>query len=132
MPNGGAEVKARTLLLTAILSVVASKGFPGEPPPIKMDGDGDGICNECEERIFSTAPNNKDTDKDGIPDGLEDHDGNGLTNLEEQGKIVAFMNAVESGDIDSVKKLMGYGRYMAIVGRDGMTALMVGAERGYE
>ncbi len=46
------------------------------------DWDGDGLINSWEWRL-GLNPNDPDTDNDGIPDGNEDADGDGLTNLQE-------------------------------------------------
>jgi hypothetical protein len=55
------------------------------PPPLE-DTDKDGLPDECEEEIFGTNPHSTDSDGNGVPDGDEDHDQDGLTNLEEQQK----------------------------------------------
>ena len=53
------------------------------PEPL-VDTDGDGLPDQCETQVFKTDPNLIDTDNDGTDDGDEDHDGLGMTNLEEQ------------------------------------------------
>lgn len=53
------------------------------PPPLE-DTDHDGLPDRCETEIFGTDPSKEDTDDNGIPDGDEDHDNDGMTNLEEQ------------------------------------------------
>jgi hypothetical protein len=55
-------------------------------PPLD-DSDGDGLPDECEITIFNTDPAGPDTDGDTTPDPDEDHDGDGLTNLEEQNDV---------------------------------------------
>ncbi|MEU5902856.1 hypothetical protein [Micromonospora sp. NPDC047527] len=54
--------------------------------PLLADSDGDGLTDKFE--IYGltpwTLPNNADTDGDGVPDGQEDQDSDGLTNLREQ------------------------------------------------
>ena len=52
--------------------------------PLNPDTDGDGLSDSYERGILKTDPNSRDTDMDGTPDGNEDPDGDGLTNLEEQ------------------------------------------------
>ena len=47
------------------------------------DTDGDGLSDYIEVMIISTNPLYKDTDENGIEDGDEDYDGDGLTNLQE-------------------------------------------------
>lgn len=47
------------------------------------DTDNDGLNDYIEVMILNTNPCLKDTDNNGIPDGDEDYDGDGLTNLEE-------------------------------------------------
>ena len=56
------------------------------PPPLE-DTDGDGLPDECEEAIFGTDPLVVDSDEDGVLDGDEDHDDDGMTNVEEQNTI---------------------------------------------
>lgn len=48
-----------------------------------VDTDEDGISDYIEIAILGTDPLNKDTNNDGILDGDEDHDNDGLTNIEE-------------------------------------------------
>jgi len=71
-----------------------------------------------------------DINNNGILDGDEDHNGNELTNLEEQNKIVAPINAVDKGDTEGVKALLDYDSYVAIVSF-GMTPLMSAAREGH-
>jgi hypothetical protein len=54
--------------------------------PLVVDSDADGLTDRFEiyELAGWTVPNNRDSDHDGIPDGNEDVDGDGLTNLDEQ------------------------------------------------
>jgi Ca2+-binding RTX toxin-like protein len=52
-------------------------------PPAGPDSDGDGLTDQQENNQTNTNPNNQDTDGDGIHDGAEDPDGDGLSNLEE-------------------------------------------------
>ncbi len=49
----------------------------------KQDTDGDGLSDFIEVMLVGTDPLYKDTDENGIEDGGEDYDGDGLTNLQE-------------------------------------------------
>ena len=110
-------MKTRTMFLVPILSVAgllfAIPCFPGVPP-LYEDSDEDSLCNKCEREIFGTNPSKIDTDEDGIPDRDEDHDGDGLTNLEELNNIVALMDAIGKGDTEGVVALLDYGPYVVI------------------
>jgi len=78
--------------------------MPSENPNFDVDSDNDGLSDKDENDIYNTNPNNPDTDGDGLPDGWEamyldplnddvnnngvadgdeDFDGDGLTNKEE-------------------------------------------------
>ncbi|MEV0719012.1 hypothetical protein [Asanoa sp. NPDC050611] len=54
--------------------------------PLLIDSDGDGLTDKFEITQLAgfAMPGQVDTDKDGVPDGAEDVDGDGLTNLREQ------------------------------------------------
>jgi hypothetical protein len=54
--------------------------------PLVVDSDADGLTDKFEiyELAGWTVPNSRDSDKDGISDGAEDIDNDGLTNLDEQ------------------------------------------------
>ncbi|MEV4538553.1 hypothetical protein AB0J82_32715 [Asanoa sp. NPDC049518] len=54
--------------------------------PLLVDSDGDGLTDktEIEQLATDTRPDNPDSDGDGVDDGAEDTDGDGLTNLREQ------------------------------------------------
>ena len=54
--------------------------------PLIADSDGDQLTDltEIEQLATFTRPNDPDSDDDGTPDGAEDADGDGLTNLREQ------------------------------------------------
>ena len=51
-------------------------------PP--MDTDGDGLPDVCERDSFLTNHDQVDSNSDGVPDGKEDHDGDGVDNATEQ------------------------------------------------
>lgn len=63
-----------SLLATSVLAAAAAEG----------DSDGDGLWDRFEERWGATDPYMRDSDRDGIKDGLEDEDGDRLSNLGEQ------------------------------------------------
>lgn len=59
-------------------------GFdPAGPSVAYQDQDGDGVWNRVEYEL-GTDPHSRDSDQDGVNDGDEDDDGDGLTNLYEQ------------------------------------------------
>ncbi|WP_127543494.1 hypothetical protein [Actinoplanes sp. OR16] len=68
--------------------------------PLLIDSDGDGLTDKFE--IYTLAglslPGNPDTDGDGTPDGQEDVDGDGLTNLREQELGTSPTEADTDGD----------------------------------
>ncbi len=77
-------MKGRTLAVTIIVWLfAAAASFSSGVPPISEDSDQDGLCDKCETEMFATNPAMADTDSDGILDGQEDHDGDGLANVEE-------------------------------------------------
>ncbi len=82
----GAARHAGALLIACALGACDGRGFGVSEyaaPPLK-DADGDGLPDQCEEEIFGTSPTKADSNDNGVPDGQEDHDGDGMTNLEEQ------------------------------------------------
>ncbi len=52
--------------------------------PFAGDSDGDGLVDPFELKSTKTSPTDADSDDDGVPDGAEDHDGDGLNGTEEQ------------------------------------------------
>jgi anaerobic magnesium-protoporphyrin IX monomethyl ester cyclase len=54
-------------------------------PP--MDTDSDGLLDGCEISSFATDPGKVDSDGDGVLDGKEDHDGDGVDNATEQEQV---------------------------------------------
>ncbi|MBM4164442.1 MAG: hypothetical protein FJ222_08380, partial [Lentisphaerae bacterium] len=61
----------------------ASTNGTGVIGPTGADTDGDGL-NDLYEYLSDTNPYDRDSDNDGVLDGLEDYDGDGLNNLAEQ------------------------------------------------
>jgi hypothetical protein len=53
------------------------------PPPLR-DTDSDDLFDKYETSVFQTDPTKVDTDGDGVLDGDEDHDGDGITNRQYQ------------------------------------------------
>lgn len=70
-----------TLGLVALLPAVALGWCVGGAPPAR-DGDDDGL-NDIQEAYLGTNPGNPDSDGDGIPDGEEDLDQDGVDNRDE-------------------------------------------------
>ncbi len=123
---------AAVMLALCVAGVVPSIGFSHQPAsPIEVDSDTDGLCDVCETLIFGTNPKLADTDGNGIMDGDEDHDGDGITNLEEFKNTVALIDAVEIGDTKKVIALLDYSPYMPIIDDDGMTPLTRASNHGY-
>ena len=81
MPNHRRRTSRHALLavilLLALPAAAAAAGGTG-------DSDGDGLWDRFEERWGVTDPHMRDTDRDGIKDGLEDEDGDRLSALGEQ------------------------------------------------
>jgi hypothetical protein len=79
------------------------------PPPLE-DTDGDGLYNGYEWDVFKTSSESVDTDDDGIPDGEEDHDGDGITNWEYQvNEETPLIGAIRQGHIEEAFLLMAAG-----------------------
>lgn len=60
------------------------------------DTDGDGLSDYIELFVTKTDPNKKDSDSNGIPDGKEDADGDGLSNEEE----IEYKTGINDKDSD--------------------------------
>ncbi len=85
---------AAVMLALCVAGVVPSVGFSHSPAsPLDVDSDTDGLCDISETEIFGTDPKLADADGDGVMDGDEDHDGDGLLNLEELNKAIALIDA---------------------------------------
>jgi len=127
-----ARHSAAVMLALCVAGVVPSIGFSHQPvSPIEVDSDADGLCDVCETEIFGTNPKLADTDGNGIMDGDEDHDGDGITNFEEFKNTVALIDAVELGDTQKVKALLDYSPYMSVIDDDGMTPLTRASYNGH-
>lgn len=129
-------MKTRMLLLLSILGVgllATAPCFPGgpPPPPLTIDTDEDDLCNDCEEQIFGTSTTRMDTDEDGIPDGDEDHDEDGLTNLEELNNIILLRKAISTGDEKGVLEFLDYSPYITTIDEINWSALFIAADGGH-
>jgi hypothetical protein len=71
---------------------------PGSALAASGDRDGDGLTNAFEVNKSHTSPYRKDTDRDGIPDGREDPDHDGLRNRFEQAAGTHPRKADTDGD----------------------------------
>ena len=76
-PTASSLAVLLAIALLSLTSGVAAAAGEG-------DTDGDGLWDRFEERWGATDPEMRDTDRDGIKDGLEDEDGDRLSNLGEQ------------------------------------------------
>jgi ankyrin repeat protein len=74
-----------------------------------LDVDNDNLYDELEQQVFGTKPGKLDSDDDGVADALEDHDADGITNLNEQRSIEALGQAAAAGDIKTVRRLIREG-----------------------
>jgi ankyrin repeat protein/radical SAM superfamily enzyme YgiQ (UPF0313 family) len=123
---------AAVILALCVAGVVPSIGFSHQPePPLEVDSDSDKLATISEEKIFGTNPQLADTDGDGVSDGDEDHDEDGIVNLEEFNNTVALIDALETGDTDKVKTLLDYSSDMPILDDDGMTPLTRASYHGH-
>jgi ankyrin repeat protein/radical SAM superfamily enzyme YgiQ (UPF0313 family) len=123
---------AAVMLALCVAGVVPAIGFSHSPAsPTEVDSDSDGLSNVSEDKMFDTDPQLADTDGDGVSDGEEDHDGDGILNLEEFKNTVALIDAVEVGDIEKVRALLDYSPYMPILDDDGMTPLTRASYHGH-
>lgn len=75
--------QARARLLVSV--TLALCVLPGAATwAASADRDGDGLRDSWEQRWGITSHRDRDSDNDGVPDGAEDPDGDGLSNLGEQ------------------------------------------------
>jgi hypothetical protein len=96
------------------------------------DVDGDGLYNVYEWDVFNTDPDRMDTDKDGTPDGEEDHDGDGITNWEHQlNEETPLIAAIHQGQNEKAMVILASGiQDPDAADARGRTALMAAAESG--
>ena len=122
-------MKTRTLIFMLIVSTILFSIARIATPralPIYYDKDRDKLCDDCEDEIFGTNPELADTDGDGNPDG------DGITNLDEQEKTVALVNALRGGETESVLALLDYSPYTFIaIGGSKHSPLNYAAYAGY-
>jgi hypothetical protein len=74
----------RTVLAAALLTLMALTALPAAAQESTNDSDGDGLRDRFEERWGVSDPSLADTDRDGLIDAAEDHDGDRLSALGEQ------------------------------------------------
>ena len=125
---------AAVMLALCIAGAVPSIGVShpsGKEPEEEIDTETDGLYEQYELKIFGTDFTEIDTDSDGVPDGDEDHDGDGITNLEEQKLMVELMEAVEIGNSENVKVLLDAGVSADAIDRNGTAALIRAALHGH-
>ena len=82
-----------------VLALLVALTLPGSVSAARsMDMDRDGLGNSFEQTASLTNPRIGDTDRDGLPDGLEDPDADGWTNLVEQASGTNPRRADTDGD----------------------------------
>ena len=113
------------------LQVISNENYDGEllPPALaklfgvsadEYDSDSDGIGNCAEVYILGTSPSVSDTDGDGICDGDEDFDLDGLSNLEEIRYSTKLNNADTDGDgLYDGEEIKTYGTLALVPDTDG-------------
>jgi hypothetical protein len=82
----------------AALVVAGLLLVPAAASASSSDSDGDGLTNAFEVNKSHTSPYRKDSDRDGIPDGREDPDKDGLWNITEQAAGTNPRKADSDGD----------------------------------
>jgi hypothetical protein len=90
--------RPRSIRVLALLLAAAMCAFALPAAAADGDSDGDGLWDRFEERWGATDPTMRDTDRDGVKDGLEDEDGDRLSNLGEQRFHTDPTNADTDGD----------------------------------
>jgi anaerobic magnesium-protoporphyrin IX monomethyl ester cyclase len=108
----------------SVTAGAAGNEYAPKPLDLQRDEDGDGLYDAYETEIFKTRVGVKDSDGNGIPDAEEDHDSDGVVNLEEQKMIIALMGAVARGDIEATKALLAQGPVLDAADEQGLTPLM--------
>ena len=83
-PSAIVSPRMSLLLIGLIVAVLATLALGQAAAAQRDDSDNDGLWDHWEERWGVTDPDKRDTDRDGIRDGLEDEDGDRLSNLGEQ------------------------------------------------
>lgn len=121
-----ATTVAALCLMSTVTVTVGAMGNEYAPPPLDLefDQDGDGLYSAFETEVFKTDPKIKDTDHDGVLDGQEDHDSDGVVNLQEQKATITLMNAVKTGDAEAIETLLTKGPCLDVADGEGMTPLM--------
>jgi len=125
---------AAVMLALCIAGAVPSIGVShpsGKEPDEEIDTETDGLYEQYELKIFGTDYKKVDTDGDGVPDGDEDHDGDGISNLEEQKLMVKLMETVEIGNSDNVKALLDAGVSADAIDKNGTAALIRASLHGH-
>jgi ankyrin repeat protein/radical SAM superfamily enzyme YgiQ (UPF0313 family) len=125
---------AAVMLALCITGAVPSIGVShpsGKETEEEIDTETDGLYEQYELKIFGTDYKKVDTDDDGVPDSDEDHDGDGITNLEEQKLMVELMDAVEIGNSEKVNVLIDAGVSADAIDRNGTAALIRAALHGH-
>ena len=89
-------VRPRSLAALALLAVLVLPGPAAAARSIDLDRDG--LRNTFELGATLTNPRIGDTDRDGLPDGREDPDADGLTNVAEQAAGTSPRRADTDGD----------------------------------
>lgn len=84
MLRGMARLRLSGLLAAVVIALVTCVSPTMASGVAAADNDGDGLTNNFETNRSHTDPNLADTDHNGIMDGQEDPDGDGLTNIWEQ------------------------------------------------
>jgi hypothetical protein len=93
-------VMARASKLLIILATMAMMLWSiGTAGATSIDRDNDGLRNSVERNVTHTSPYKVDTDHDGIKDGNEDTDDDGVDNTDE-GKVYAQLGDPD-GDEDA-------------------------------
>ena len=85
------------------------RALPGNPDyGLPFDADTDSL-NAWYEYLVGTNPRDDDSNNNGIPDGLEDHDGDGLVNRDEQDRGIhpLLPDTDDDGIVDGIEAALG-------------------------
>jgi hypothetical protein len=140
--NGRVQISSRlrgsfarhfAAVMVALHVAGAVSGLGGtEQAERPLDVDLDGLYDDLELQLFGTSPDRADTDFNDVEDGKEDHDQDGVLNLEEQRRIEMLIGAVWRGEIDVVRSTIASGVELdAIDPHSQTTALIASATRGH-